>query len=256
MSIQSGIVAIIDDNPADRKRLMAFLHRYAEENAINIEVDEFSCGKEFLMHYRDVYDGLIIDIRLPDMSGDEITAILRKRDLDIPILFCSSYNDAVFRGYELGVQNYIRKPLQYATVEKELHRMLAGKDRGKWILVETQADSQNQGNQLIKVYMRKLEYVETSTSGRYCIIHYDGQQIAIRKKLKEMENLLLEEGAGWFFRCHKSYIVNLMYVKKMTVPEDSRKYDLHMLSGDMVPMGKNRKDGFLEMMINLFNFQR
>ena len=60
----------------------------------------------------DHYDVCVLDIMLPNMSGYEIAAEIRNRDKNIPILFLSAKDQTadVLRGFEVGCNDYIRKP--------------------------------------------------------------------------------------------------------------------------------------------------
>lgn len=70
-------------------------------------------GKEGLEAYRQSKPDIIVaDIEMPVMDGYEMVRRIRETDREIPILFSSarvSPKDVV-KGYELGVNNYVKKP--------------------------------------------------------------------------------------------------------------------------------------------------
>ena len=70
-------------------------------------------GKEGLEKYRQVKPDIIVaDIEMPVMDGYEMVRRIRETDRELPILFSSarvSPKDVV-KGYELGVDNYVKKP--------------------------------------------------------------------------------------------------------------------------------------------------
>ena len=62
--------------------------------------------------WKSTSDVIVSDIEMPVMDGYEMVKRIRELDGDIPILFTSgrvSPKDVV-KGYELGVNNYIKKP--------------------------------------------------------------------------------------------------------------------------------------------------
>jgi len=58
------------------------------------------------------YDLLLLDVRVPDLSGYEIVKIVREQELDVPIILVTSLTDIedLSTGYEIGCNDYIRKP--------------------------------------------------------------------------------------------------------------------------------------------------
>ena len=77
------------------------------------EVTTAADGEEGLKIWKEQHPDVIVsDIEMPVMDGYEMVKRIRELDGDIPILFTSgrvSPKDVV-KGYELGVNNYIKKP--------------------------------------------------------------------------------------------------------------------------------------------------
>lgn len=62
-------VAVAEDNPKDRERLLSFLKKYGEEKDVQIEVAEYTDGSELLDQYRPCYDVIFLDVEMPQMDG-------------------------------------------------------------------------------------------------------------------------------------------------------------------------------------------
>ena len=62
-------VAVAEDNPKDRERLLSFLKQYGEEKHVQIEVTEYTDGSELLEQYRPCYDVIFLDVEMPQMDG-------------------------------------------------------------------------------------------------------------------------------------------------------------------------------------------
>jgi len=80
---------------------------------LNYEVDDFDNGDEaYDAIFEKSYQLLILDIRVPGINGYEIVKALRKDNNDIPIIFITSLTDInnLSMGYELGCNDYIKKP--------------------------------------------------------------------------------------------------------------------------------------------------
>ena len=61
---------------------------------------------------QEIYDGLILDIMMPEKNGYEVLSIIRKKKIDIPILLLSALNevDDKVQGFDLGANDYLSKP--------------------------------------------------------------------------------------------------------------------------------------------------
>ena len=87
-------------------------------------------GEEGLEAYRkEKPDIIVADIEMPVMDGYEMVQRIRKTDKDIPILFSSarvSPKDVV-KGYELGVDNYVKKPFLPEELDAHIRALLSGR---------------------------------------------------------------------------------------------------------------------------------
>jgi len=86
------------------------------------EVDIALNGQEGLEHYRSFKPDMIVsDIEMPGMDGYEMVKIIRQTDEDIPIILATgkSAPKNVTIGYEMGADNYIKKP--YTPEELNAH---------------------------------------------------------------------------------------------------------------------------------------
>lgn len=107
---------------------LSYIIQAALEDMIgDYEVAIANNGKEGLDKYRaDKPDIIVADIEMPVMDGYEMVRRIRETDKEIPILFSSarvSPKDVV-RGYELGVNNYVKKPFLPEELDAHIHALL------------------------------------------------------------------------------------------------------------------------------------
>ena len=100
-------VLSIEDNPLNRRLVYDLLA------LSSIDVDEAASGQggiELAMQH--VYDGIILDLDLGDMSGFEVIRTLRDRNLRTPIIVASARcaRDARDQSLRAGATDYIAKP--------------------------------------------------------------------------------------------------------------------------------------------------
>ena len=61
---------------------------------------------------QEFYDGLILDIMMPEKNGYEVLSLIRKKKMDIPVLLLSALNEVDDKvvGLNLGASDYLSKP--------------------------------------------------------------------------------------------------------------------------------------------------
>lgn len=100
-------VFIVDDDPAVRDSLGLSLR------AAGFDVTPCACAEDFLRIYRPEQRGcVLLDIRMPGMSGIELQEHLGERGLRIPIVFITGHGDipTSVRAIKRGAVDFLEKP--------------------------------------------------------------------------------------------------------------------------------------------------
>ena len=104
-----AIVLVIDDDPDVREALRDLLE------SVNLLSKGFKCAPEFFRYkLPDKVCCLIVDIRLPGLSGLEFQTELAKVQIDIPIIFITGYGDISMsvKAMRAGAVDFLTKPLR------------------------------------------------------------------------------------------------------------------------------------------------
>jgi len=115
------IAYVVDDDESIRT-----LWRWLLESN-GIAVRTFATAKEFIDTYRHSGPGcLVLDLRLPGMSGLELQEYLRQRDVGIPIVFVTGHGDvpSAVHAFKGGAVDFIQKPFGYKEVVQIIRRAL------------------------------------------------------------------------------------------------------------------------------------
>jgi FixJ family two-component response regulator len=89
------LVSIVDDDESVRESLPDLLHEFG------FDVQTFSSAEEFLTSADLLQtDCLIVDMKMPGMSGRELQVELRRRCTELPLIFITAHQDEAVR---LGV---------------------------------------------------------------------------------------------------------------------------------------------------------
>jgi FixJ family two-component response regulator len=105
-------------------------------SANGIAVQTFASAAAFIQSYRRGDPGcLVLDVRLPGMSGPELQDYLRREAMEIPIVFVSAHGDVptAVNALKGGAVDFIQKPFDYrqavAVVRGALERDAQGRER-------------------------------------------------------------------------------------------------------------------------------
>jgi FixJ family two-component response regulator len=117
----SKLIAIIDDDEAMQDSLRDLLE------AAGVGARCFGSAEEFLesdLHRRAAC--LIVDIRMPKMSGLELQARLKEQGCSIPIIFITAHGDARMRIQAMreGAVEFLSKPFDHQLLLKRVRTAL------------------------------------------------------------------------------------------------------------------------------------
>ena len=103
------IVFVIDDDDALREALSSLFR------SVGLRVKAFASASEFLrMRLPDVPTCLVLDVRLPGLSGLDFQAELAKANIDIPVVFMTGHGDIpmTVRAMKAGAIEFLPKPFR------------------------------------------------------------------------------------------------------------------------------------------------
>lgn len=116
---ESALVAIVDDDQLFRRSVERLVR------SAGFRVEAFGSAEEFLECGASSGTAcLVLDIKLPGMSGLELQQRLIKAGHRIPIVFVSAHGDSVLRAHALraGAIEFLKKPFDDSTLLDALER--------------------------------------------------------------------------------------------------------------------------------------
>ena len=131
-------VLVVDDD----SNIRSLLQQELSEGGYKVRLAED--GRKALTLIREETPGLVIlDVMMPEMNGFDVAAVLKNdpATMDIPIIILSILEDKE-RGFRLGVDRYLTKPIDTASLFHEVDTLLdQGKSRKKVMVVDEDAST-------------------------------------------------------------------------------------------------------------------
>lgn len=131
MDVVKPVVCVVDDEESVRRALRRLLR------SEGLEVRVFESAEEFLMSERDQACILVLDIRMPGMSGLELRDRLAAEGSSLPVIFITAHDDdetrtAAFAG---GATAFLVKPFEddalLTAIDDAARAMTSGRSRGR-----------------------------------------------------------------------------------------------------------------------------
>ena len=218
-------IVLCEDEPAQQQWMETALLEWQKISGTAVEILVYGSGEELFFKKEEWVDAdtIILDVELKEMNGMEIAKSIRKIDKDVPLFFATGYEKYVFEGYEVGAISYIMKPIDKEKLFETLDKAkdMRGKNR-PCLLVE-------QGDESKRVYVSDIAYIESD--GHYCRIRTREGEISVREKISR----LWEQVKGQsFIMCHRSYLVNMAYVSRIT------KKEVVLDDGSEIPLARGK----------------
>lgn len=114
-------VFVVDDDTAVRESLQWLI------GSVGLAVQTYASAQDFLDHYDPGTPGcLLLDVRLPGMSGLDLQDSLLMRQLTIPVIMMTGYGEiaSAVRAMKQGALDYILKPFQDQLLLDRIHEAI------------------------------------------------------------------------------------------------------------------------------------
>jgi FixJ family two-component response regulator len=109
MSNPASVVFVVDDDPSVRRAIQRLVE------SVGLQVEQFGSAREFLGSKRpDAPSCLVLDIRLPGISGLDLQRELAEANIHIPIIFITAHADIpmTVRAMKAGAVEFLAKPFR------------------------------------------------------------------------------------------------------------------------------------------------
>jgi two-component system LytT family response regulator len=245
---------IIDDEAKARSVLQTMLSEFFSEITHVRTAENLMEGVKIIKTYQP--DIVFLDIEMPEYSGLEILDFIQE-PVNFQLIFTTAYQQYALEALKLSAIDYLVKPIaidelkiavQKATVnieDKKVSFQFAELKKAIQSLSSHKIALEIPG-EIIFVSHDDILYLEAD--GMYTKVHLaNNKQELICKPLSYFETQL--KNNHLFFRCHRSYLINLHYLEKFVKKDGDF---LLMQNQTSIPISRTKKQEFLKIVKEVF----
>jgi two-component system, LytTR family, response regulator LytT len=232
-------ILAVDDEP----RALADVQRLLDGSPLVAQVDVAESAREALVKLSAAhYDGLFLDVQMPEIKGMALARLLRRFDEPPAVVFLTGHASAAVEAFEVEATDFLVKPVTRERLEVALERVAARAAQVAGREAPAAAPALG-GPDVVAVDApvggtKRLVRLETITmvqsNGDYARIVCDDGRFLLRVPLSTLEEEW--EPAG-FTRVHRGYLVNLRRATELRA-EGNGTAVLALDDGNEVPVAR------------------
>lgn len=207
-------ILIADDDKSMRFVLKKALSKHPEMEIVK----EVENGADAAAAFEDIeFDAAFLDVDMPVLNGIEAAKLILDINPKCMIVFVTAHEEYMQEAFELYAFDYMVKPFKLERLNQTVERMTKFLDDR--IDIEQEKVDAYSGDLLLKVkdglvVVKPEEIIMIERENRSSVIITEKEHFSINKTLSELEAILPEDE---FLRTHKSYIIRLDKILRMSV---------------------------------------
>lgn len=207
---------IIDDETRARSLLAKMLKEYCSDVEVIADCEDLPNGVKAIRKHKP--DLVFLDIEMPGHSGLELLDFFDENEINFSIIFITAYNSYAIQAFKLSAVDYLLKPVEPGDLENAVERYKRRTTKDRNSIVTLKENLKDDALDKIAVpdsnsvkFLNLDDILFFKADNTYTEIFFlDNNKLVISRTLKNIEDTLT--GTAQFFRCHKSYIVNMKYL--------------------------------------------
>lgn len=203
-------VMIVDDERYARDELRYLLEDFPRLSIVG----EADSGEKAIMKALQLKpDVVFLDIEMPKMNGIDVATSLKEMKKSPLIVFATAYPQFAAEAFRINAIHYLLKPYDREEITQAVQRI------HHELFPEPHSDIAHGLGRIAVEKDGEIDYVAIenilymSPEGKQTKIITKDHEYLIKSSLKDLEQRLTSHS---FFRVHRSYLVNLIYVTRLT----------------------------------------
>src|SRR5690554_603408 len=237
-------IAICDNESIYLDFYESKLNEIAHKLNLNLDITRFSSGESLLFYLEDQlnkFDLIYLDIVMDGINGIDNAMKIRQLNQFVKIVFLTSSKEFVYHAFDAHASNYLIKDLhdnKFDDVFMKVFNEIRDDPRQIALTID------NKDGHFI-VPIKDVAYFESFQ--RIMICHKANK--ATIKYYYKMKDLSQELAANNFVLVHRSFLVNMSYILKLT------KTDVYLKNGGVLPVSRNNYETVKDLLLKYTNQQ-
>ncbi|MGB2305294.1 MAG: LytR/AlgR family response regulator transcription factor [Flavobacteriaceae bacterium] len=224
---------ILDPHETERIRTRQRLNEIDKLNLAG-EFSNFNELKNFLQY--ESADIIIVD---PSLDNEKIFNCIERQKLQKKVIFTSKKLKHAVKGFEMGILDFIHKPINISRFNVTLNRI----EKENLSTINTNQKSKQSievkhNLKTEKIILSSIQWIEAM--GDYVKIVTPKKNYIVLSSMKKIQERIPEKH---FFRCHKSYIINIDKVESFS-------QTMIFLDKSSIPLSRSKKKIFQNLWVN------
>ncbi len=225
-------IAICDDEKHMSDHIRSMISDFFRKKNQEISLHMFSSGEE-LLSYNGQIDILFLDIQMKGMDGMETARKLRADKFRGFLVFITVLKEMVFQSFEVQAYDYLVKPVDKKQFEKTMERLYASTQNASEDSLLVQKGYEGR-------IIPKDEIVFCEIIDRKIYLNLaSGEVVDYYERIENLETKLDNR----FYRCHRSYLINLKHLKGY------KNGTAYMDNGKEIPVSRLRSKEFSSVVL-------
>ncbi|MEW6622561.1 MAG: LytTR family transcriptional regulator DNA-binding domain-containing protein [Bacillota bacterium] len=209
---------IVDDEYPARRELRYLLEEFAQVEVVGEATN--AAEAQHLINALD-YSIIFLDIQMPGVTGIELSRQIKDNPQKPYVIFVTAHEEYALDAFAVDAVDYLLKPVTIqrlreamAKIESRIAKTLPAPVK------QSTYDNQSANLEIIPiesqgktVLLNHTDIVYVNAQNDYCIFKTYDKKFLARFTLKELETRL---SSSIFFRCHRSYLVNIKKIREVT----------------------------------------
>ena len=219
-------ILICDDEQQYVDELKIHIEKFMKDRLSDFQIDTAN-NPQTIIDNNEIYQLAFLDIQMDELDGISLAKMLKHRNSKIVIFFVTSYNDYQDEAMDLRAFRFFEKPFK-------VERLYSGLEKAMEYIDESYVDFYIwTNNEHRRILTDEVIYVERGNR-QVTLVTTQGN-FTTRESFDDWCNILQNR---FFYRVHKSFIVNLHYVTGYRYSE------LYVQNNIRIPIASKRQTDF------------
>lgn len=246
-------ILIVDDERDARETLQLLIENFCNDVDIVAYAEDVPSAVKQLQSQQ--IDLVLLDIEMPVYSGFQLFDFIKNPSFGV--IFTTAYDRFALKAFEVSAIDYLLKPIEadrlIIAIDKFRRKKAFQNYNERLNLFKESYENDNTTAKKIAIpvahgfeFVKTEDIVYVQADGAYSEVHLvDERKIHLSKRLSIMDDLL---GDSCFFRCNRSYIININHIKRFEKTEGG---NITMSDDHRIPLSKDKKNTFEKLLSSI-----